>query len=411
MISRSKATVRIVLAHRSKKSKTDGTQAIQLRVTYSRKPKYFGLGCSVLEEDFLRMKNGNVRGELRDLKIKLQEIESKANTIIGELDPFSFTQFETRFFRPRSIRNNAIIYLQQEVNKAKDEGRISSMNMAKNALKSIKRFTRNGDISFDDITVDWLKSYQRDMEKMGNSISTVGMYLRTVRVVFNNAMKDGVITIEQYPFGKGKYEIPEGRNIKKALQLKDLKKILQYTPVPESREEWARDMWLFMYLCNGINPKDIANLKYRSIDSDQITFIRIKTKDSRKQQRPIVIPMSDKIQEIINLRGNADKSPEKYVFPILKPELTPQQIHDRVHDFYSEVNNEMKTIACNLSISVPVTTYVARHSYATVLKHKGAPLEFISESLGHSDIRTTESYLASFDLETKREWSRKLLDL
>jgi len=411
MISRSKATVKIVLAHRSKKSKTDGKQAIQLRVTYNRKPKYFGLGYSVLEEDFLRIHNGNVRGDLRDLKIKLQDIESKANSIMGELDPFSFTQFETRFFRPRSIHNNAIMYLRKEVNKAKEEGRISSMDMAKNTLNSIQRFTRNGDISFDDITVDWLKSYQRDMEKMGNSISTVGMYLRTVRVVFNNAMKDGVITREQYPFGKGKYEIPESRNIKKALNLRDLKKILQYTPVPDSREEWARDMWLFIYLCNGINPKDIARLKYRSLDSDQITFIRTKTKDSRKQQRPIVIPMSDKIKEIINRWGNTDQASDTYVFPILKSGLSPRQIHDRVHDFYSDINTEMKAIACNLGISVPVTTYVARHSYATVLKHKGAPLEFISESLGHSDIRTTESYLASFDLETKREWSQKLLDL
>jgi integrase/recombinase XerD len=411
MISRSKATVKIVLAHRSKKSKTDGTQAIQLRITYNRKPKYFGLGYSVLEEDFIRINNSNVRGEFRDLKIKLQDIESKANVIIGELEPFSFSEFEKRFFRPRSIRNNVIIYLQQEVNKAKYEERIGSMKMAECALHSIQRFSRNGYLSFDELTVDWLKSYQRYMERNGNSISTVGMYLRTVRVVFNKAMKDGIVAIEQYPFGKGKYEIPTSRNIKKALQLTDLKGILQYNPLPDSREEWARDMWLFMYLCNGINSKDMANLKYGSIDNDQIIFIRAKTRNSRKQQRPIVIPMSDKIQAIIDQWGNTDRSPETYVFPILKPGLTPPQIHDRVHDFYSDVNAEMKTIAFNLGISVPVTTYVARHSYATVLKHKGAPLEFIAESLGHSDIRTTESYLASFDLETKREWSRKLLDL
>jgi site-specific recombinase XerD len=71
----------------------------------------------------------------------------------------------------------------------------------------------------------------------------------------------------------------------------------------------------------------------------------------------------------------------------------------------------MKSIANSLGISDAVTTYVARHSYATVMKRIGASLEFISESLGHSDIRTTESYLASFDLETKREWNSKLLDL
>jgi integrase len=411
MISRSKATVKIVLAHRSKKSKTDGTQAIQLRLTYNRKPKYYGLGYSVLEEDFMRMNNGNVRGELRDLKIKLQEIESKANSILGELEPFSFHQFETRFFRPRGTRNNAIVYLQKEVKQAREEGRISSMNMVKCALNSVSNYSKNGYLSFDDITVEWLNSYQRNMIDKGNSKSTVGMYLRCVRVVFNKAIKDGVITIDQYPFGKGKYEIPAGRNIKKALKAEDLKKIKEYKPVPDSMEEWARDMWYFIFLCNGINPKDMAKLKYKHIDADQITFVRSKTKDTSKLQMPIVIANSERIQNIIAKWGNPDTNAENYVFPILRPGLSPEQIHSRVHDFFSKVNKGMKAIAASLNITDKVTTYVARHSYATVLKHNGISVDYISESMGHSNIRTTERYLASFDLETRRECSRILLDL
>jgi integrase len=237
------------------------------------------------------------------------------------------------------------------------------------------------------------------------------MYLRTVRVVFNKAIKDGVASIDQYPFGKGKYEIPVSQNIKKALQIADLKKIQNYQPGSGTRKEWAKDMWLFIFMCNGINSKDMANLKYKNIDKDQITFIRTKTRNSRRKQRPIVIPLEPEIQEIIDKWGNSDRLPDNFVFPILKSGLNPEQVHDRVHDFYKDVNSEMKNIASSLNISVPVTTYVARHCYATILKQKGAPLTFISESLGHSDIRTTESYLASFDLETKREWNRKLLDL
>jgi len=411
MISRSKATVKIVLAHRSKKSKVDGTQLIQIRITHNRKPKYYGLGYSILEEDFLRIFNGQVRGEMRDLKIKLLDIESKANGIISELEPFSFSQFEKRFFRPRVEANNAILYLQHEVDKARSEERISSMKIADCALKSLSSFTRNGNLSFNEVTVEWLKAYERHMIKKGNSPSTIGMYLRGFKVAFNNAIKEGVITMDQYPFGKGRYEIPKGRNIKKALQNEDLKKILEHTPEPGSKEDWARDMWTFIYLCNGINPKDVASLKFQDLDTDFLTFIRTKTKTSQKHQRPIVIPISDRIRAIISKWGNANSASQNYVFTILKPGLTPEQIHDRVHDFYSDVNSAMKSIALNLGISDPVTTYVARHSYATVMKRNGASLEFISESLGHSDIRTTESYLASFDLDTKREWSSRLLDL
>ena len=156
MISRSKATVKIVLAHRSKKSKVDGTQLIQLRVTHNRKPKYYGLGYSILEEDFLRIFNGQVRGEMRDLKIKLLDIESKANGIISELEPFSFSQFEKRFFFPRVEANNAILYLQHEVDKARSEERIGSMKIANCALKSLSSFTRNVNLSFNDVTASLL---------------------------------------------------------------------------------------------------------------------------------------------------------------------------------------------------------------------------------------------------------------
>lgn len=285
------------------------------------------------------------------------------------------------------------------------------MNMVKCALNSVSNYSKNGYLSFDDITVEWLNSYQRNMVDKGNSKSTVGMYLRCVRVVFNKAIKDGVITIDQYPFGKGKYEIPAGRNIKKALKAEDLKKIKEYKPVPDSMEEWARDMWYFIFLCNGINPKDMAKLKYKHIDADQITFVRSTTKDTSKLQMPILIANSERIQNIIAKWGNPDTNAENYVFPILRPGLSPEQIHSRVHDFFSKVNKGMKAIAASLNITDKVTTYVARHSYATVLKHNGISVDYISESMGHSNIRTTERYLASFDLETRRECSRILLDL
>jgi integrase/recombinase XerD len=115
--------------------------------------------------------------------------------------------------------------------------------------------------------------------------------------------------------------------------------------------------------------------------------------------------------KLFNKWGNDPLIPNNYVFRILKPGLNPEQVHNRIHDFYSEINSHMKIIAGKLGILKPVTTYTARHSFATVLKRNGASVEFISESLGHSDIRTTESYLAAFDSNMKREWAKKLFDL
>ena len=301
MISRSKATVKIVLAHRSKKSKIDGKQSIQLRIIYNRKPKYYALGYSVTEEDFHKMFNGQVRGELRELKIRLQDIEAKANNIIQNIDPFSISKFESGFFRPKNTHNNVIQYLEKEIEKAQEEGRISSRIMAECSLNSFLSFNSKGNLSFSDVTIEWLKAYDRHMIKNGNSPSTVGMYLRGMRKIFNKAINDGIVTRDQYPFGKDKYEIPTSRNIKKALNNIDIKKILEFNPKPGSKEAWAKDMWTFIYLCNGINPKDAANLKYKDIDNDYITFVRIKTKISRKHLRPVVIPINQRIIDIIRI--------------------------------------------------------------------------------------------------------------
>jgi integrase/recombinase XerD len=409
MISRYKATVKIVLAHSSRKSKIDGKQPVQLRIIHNRRPKYYTLPYSVYKEDFLKIFNGQVRGELHDLRIKLLDIEGKASDIINSLDPFSFTQFEIRLFRPRSEQNNVYRYLQAEIDSAKDTARISSMSMVECSMNSFKAFNRRQNFTFNDITVEWLQTYERHMTR-NNSPSTIGMYLRCLRAVFNKAVKDGIVTRDQYPFGKGKYEIPTGRNVKKALDKDEIRQIIEYKSEPGTREEWARDMWLFSYLCNGINTKDIANLKFKDLDTETITFIRSKTRATRKQQRPVVVPLTNPIKEIIKKWGNDFSRPYAYVFNILKPGLSPEQMHNRIHDFYSDINRGMKTIAEKTGINKPVTTYTARHSFATVMKRNGASLEFISESLGHSDIRTTESYLASFDFSTKRLWADKLLD-
>jgi integrase len=410
MINRYKATAKIVLAHSSRKSKIDGRRPIQLRIIYNRRPKYYTLPYSALEEEFLRIFNGQARGDLHDLRLKLLDIEGKASDIINSLDPFSFTQFETRLFRPRSDHNNVYRYLQSEIDRAMDTDRISSKVMVECSLNSFKAFNRRLNFTFNDITVEWLQSYERHMSR-NNSPSTIGMYLRCLRSVFNKAIKDGIATRDQYPFGKGKYEIPAGRNIKKALDKDEIRRIMDYNPKSGTREEWARDMWLFSYLCNGINTKDIANLKFKDIDSETITFIRSKTSSTRKQQRPVVVPLTEPVKRIIKKWGNDTSRPYNYVFKILKPGLSPEQMHGRIHDFYSDINAGMKAIAEKAGINKPVTTYTARHSFATVMKRNGASLEFISESLGHSDIRTTESYLASFDFSTKKEWAEKLYDL
>ncbi len=241
------------------------------------------------------------------------------------------------------------------------------------------------------------------------SKTTIGIYTRALRTIFNEADANGIIRKDKcYPFGRRKYQVPTSRNKKKALELNHIEQIYYYKPSCES-EKKAKAYWLFCYFSNGINPKDVALLKYKNIQEEYIVFERAKTeRTSRSDPKPIVVYITEEIAAIIEELGNKDKRPENYIFPILYEGVTPLRQYDLVQFFVRFINDWMAKICENLGIDKKATTYVARHSFATVLKRSGASTEVIQEALGHEDIRTTENYLDSFGNDTKKEIAGKL---
>jgi integrase len=288
------------------------------------------------------------------------------------------------------------------------EGRISSAISYHCSYVSLKKF--RGDVSFEIITVSYLMEYENWLKGQSLSKTTVGIYLRPLRAIFNEAHEAGIIKKERhYPFGKRKYRIPSSRNIKKALDLSDIQKIFDYK-CDCPNEEMARDYWLFSYFGNGMNPKDIANLRYKNIDGDYLTFERAKTENSlRGDPKPITVYLTDDMREIIEKWGSKTTGPNDYLFPVLEHGLTPLRQYELVQNFVGFINERMRRILKNIGIHKKATTYVARHTFSTVLKRSGASTEFIQEALGHTDLKTTENYLDSFDKETKKEYAKRLV--
>ena len=153
---------------------------------------------------------------------------------------------------------------------------------------------------------------------------------------------------------------------------------------------------------------DIAKLKFKNVTSKSITFIRTKTAKSRKEIKPIVAPVTEEIHRIIDKWSNPDKSPDNYVFPILEDGISAKLEKSKIKWIVKQTNKYMQDLAGELNIEEKITTYTARHSYSTVLKRSGVSTEFISESLGHSDLKTTENYLDSFEDDIKREYANFL---
>jgi len=248
------------------------------------------------------------------------------------------------------------------------------------------------------------------MLSQGKSTTTVGIYMRNIRTIVNIAIENGQLNHEAYPFGKRKYIIPASRNIKKALKLDEIEKIFNYIPVHKA-EERARDLWMFSYLCNGINVKDIAMLKQKNIENDKIIYHRAKTINTRKQDRhPITAYLNEPMRKIIRQWGQRSLNPEEFIFDILTLKDTHDVVYKKVKQATKTINQYMDRIGRRLGIKQKVTTYSARHSFATILKNSNTSTEFISEALGHTSRQTTANYLDSFEKETIVENQEKLLN-
>ena len=406
------ATTAVV--HDTRVCKNDGTYAIKLRVTYNREQKYFPLGKFLTKEDWKMLKSGKHRNrELKELEVHLSAIESKAVKILDKMELFSFAEFLNLFNGRPQNKSSVLDALKARHKELTQKNRYSTAITNQYTIKAIEdflQFLNRKRLAFSDITPDWLQSFEDWMDANKKSITTTGIYLRNLRTILNQAIEDGLLPRENYPFSKNKYQIPSARNTKKALTILDIKKFIEYSPKTDA-EERAKDLWTFSYLCNGVNIKDIARLKYKNLDSKRISFVRAKTERSTKaNQKNIIVIRIPEINAIISKWGNENTSPEDYVFPLLSMHDTPEQEYAKIQQATKTINKYTKRIGKELGFELSLTTYTARHSFATVLKRSGAPVEFISESLGHSSLKTTESYLDTFEDDTKESYQRKLLD-
>jgi integrase len=380
---------------------------VKLRVIFERKSWYFATGKDLSEEDFKRAWT-KPREEFKEVRNYLKRFQDQAQKAIDSTMPFfSVEKFEKAFF-PEDAQPIALslenIY-DEQIRENIEEGRIGNADSFRYSKASIFKFRPGAQVS--DITPEFLRAYEKWMLEQGRSLATIGMHLRALRVVINLS---GGLSEEQYPFGKKpKYEIPAGKNTKKALNREELQRLFMHQPEKQT-EARALDFWKFIYLCNGMNPKDVAELKFKNYDraKQKLEFIRAKTKRTSRNPESIKILMSPEAVEILERYANKRESPDTFIFPILNPDDSPQKQEVDINNFTNSINAPMRNIAESLGIAERITTYVARHSMATMLKHGRATMEEISESLGHKDFKTTKRYLDSFDDNTGRKLSNML---
>jgi integrase/recombinase XerD len=405
-----KPSTKILLVER--RAKMNGKYPVKLQIIFQRTMKQYPTGIDLSPEEFnYVMNHSSVKSGLSALqkrsaneaRIILNAFYNKANEIITRIEDFSFELFERKMNQKKLALTDVFQYYEERIRVLREKERIGTAETYQNSLSNLKLYRPK--LTFKDITVEFLEGFEAWMLKRGRSVTTVGVNLRPLRAILNEAIADGIISRESnYPFGKHLYQIPAAKNIKKALSREELSLIFNFKGLTGTWQEKARDYFVFSYLGNGINMKDIALLKNSNIEGEFIRFVRAKTQHThRTATPPISILISTELQDIINRQRNVDRNPNAYLFPVLTEGLDAHTKAACVKQFTRNVNENLKRIAQELGIDKNVTTYFARHSFATTLKRSGANIAMISEFLGHTSIKTTTAYLDSFEDEKRKE--------
>lgn len=389
------------------KSKTlsNGEHPLMIRICKDGKKKYQSLGLSIKAEQWdFKTNQPKAKCPNRDRIIllineKINEIQKVAldKRIAGkEFTATTLIESTTKNTTNKTVGEYYLTYIQN----LKKESRIRYAGMFEVSYSSFIKFNKHLDIPFSDIDVSWLKRYEMWMKEQNLSTSTISTRIRHLRAVFNFAIAEHSIKNDCYPFHTYKVAKLNKQTAKRAINKADILKIMNYKG-SSPMECLAIDIFIFSYLNAGINFIDIAKLKHSNIIENQLIYNREKTK------KLISIPLQ---AETMNIIAKYKDNESPYIFPILSPfHQTEIQIANRLHKVLAKVNKYLKEIGEKLELPIPLTTYVARHSYATVLKRAGVSTSIISESLGHSSERVTQIYLDSFDNEQINDAMKNLL--
>lgn len=358
-------------------------------------------------------KNEFPRSHSKHNKIIKDELNSNltyCKELSKKIIPFDFNIFKQKYLNNKNPLNSLKYFYDEKMQDLKKFGKIGTLNTYNDSFRSIEIFlnfnSKNIDhLTFNDINFKWLNDYENFiLNKRKCTVNTLGIYLRPLRAMFNEAIKQNIIDADTYSFGKKSYQIKTSTNKKDVFSKSEIEILESIIPKSPS-ESLAKDFWLFSYYTCGINLTDLAYLKKTNIKNGSINFFRKKTESNRTNNIELSLPLHEKNKLILDRLVNYDK---EYIFGIIDTDSTPEANKIKIKLFNSLINkNFIKLIIGKLN-SEKTTYYTARHSWATHMIQCGAPITYIRDKLGHTSIKTTSSYIANLPVELEEDFLNKV---
>jgi len=256
-------------------------------------------------------------------------------------------------------------------------------------INSLKEFVKKPELYFDEIDSDFLSRYQTFLKNEESRQTTIHGYVGRIRSLFNKAIQRGIIEPGSTPFTN--YKIKQGKPSKDRLTEKEITKIETLELKEGSLFDNVRNAFLFSFYNAGIRISDILMMTWDNVKDDRLVYTMFKTNKTHSlklKEKPLAI-----------LEKYKDRG-ESYIFPFFSDRYDytdPMFLHNQIGAKTALINGYLKDIAKKAGINKKITTHTARHSFADIARQKTDNIYNLSKTLGHSSIKVTEAYLASFD--------------
>ena len=375
------------------------TSPLCIQFLHDGRKKSIGLGISVARK-YWNAEAQKVTTDCPDrdniqfqITAKIKEYNKKIQRLEALDIPVNFdTLFDAK--PTRSVGITIEDGFKAEIERLESLGKINSATKHKYALQVLDGY-KSVKTALEAIDLDYLKGLELYLRQRGNKDNSIATRFAIFKAIYNKAVKEGKVAVKQNPFTLFQVGSLWAKTRKRAIDKDDIQRLIDLEIADGHTTEYrrlAKDLFLFSYFTAGMNFGDIARLRYKDIVKGRVSYSRHKTQKLLSFQ---LVPNALQILERYGTAGHG----EDYIFPILNrhEHTTPQQIFNRLHKVLRKVNRELKVLGEMIGLEMPLTTYVARHTYATVLKRSGVSVALISESLGHSDLSTTQIYLDSFE--------------
>ncbi|AMJ67201.1 site-specific integrase [Hymenobacter sp. PAMC 26628] len=435
-----RATVRVV--YYTSKTLADGSHPLLVCITKDRKRKYLSTGLSLLPK-YWNASKSNYREAIRksypephreQLLNSLGKWEAKYSEAAGTLaaadEQHDALAVATKAIEGRKAtrRVKLLAYVEELAAGMAAVGQIGNAGIYRDLASQLAKFVGSAhgapepplgrgqeadkaawvskhDVPFERVTVAFCTEWESALRATGIEEITLSLRFRTLRAVLNKAIAAGVAKADYYPFARtvaekhkfsvGKFDVS---TTKRALPRDAVRRLEALQPGTD-RLRLAREVFLFSFYGGGINFVDLAQLRWRDVSFDavgqpeRLHYVRQKT--GGKFSLKLLGPASNLVSAYAPLTR---ATPESYLFPILDParHQTPTQIKNRLHKVLGQVNEDLKVLAEQAGITTSLTTYVARHSFATAMKLNGTKTAIISQAMGHKSEAVTSVYLDSF---------------